>query len=55
MYQFNAIGSPIAKYSNFTTNLVIFCELTGFHRLFLFQAMCETLLKQIGNIYPKSG
>ena len=27
MYQFNAIGSPIAKYSNFTTNLPFFSDL----------------------------
>ena len=39
MYQFNAIGSPIANYSNFTTKLVNFRELTGFHSPFLFQAI----------------
>lgn len=39
MYQFDAIDSTIANNSNFSTKLVNFCELTGFHSLFLFQAI----------------
>lgn len=31
MYQFNAVGSPTANYSNFTTKLIIFGELTVFY------------------------
>ena len=37
MYQFDAVGSPTASYSNFTTKLIIFGELTVFTLIFLFK------------------
>lgn len=44
MYQFDAIVSTTANYSNFATNLVIFGELTGFHNPFYFTVLFQSML-----------